>query len=198
MNGKTVQVITQPDHALYHGQDAMPYIPTWTAQHPVTGEIWLADGYGASLLHRFSAKGELMQSYDGSEGAGRFACPHGINFRTTPAGHVELFITDRGNKRTVVYDDNGNLLRQTNLTHSSCCFDFLRNCVLIPELLTGAKVLNADSLAFTGRNRCRHLGGQDARLHASAPRRLAQPRRYTAHSTRFLQQPTRRMLCPQR
>jgi hypothetical protein len=153
MQGQTVQKLARPEHALYHGDDAKKYVPTWAAQHPITGEIWVADGYGASLLHRFTAKGEQIASYDGLEatgGAGRFVCPHGINFRTTSDGKVELFITDRGNKRIVIYDDNGKLLRQSNITHSPCCFDFVYNWVLVPELSTGAKVLDVDSLELLG------------------------------------------------
>ena len=150
LDGQTVQSLPRPEHALYHGKNATKYVPTWAAQHPATGEIWVADGYGASLLHRFNAQGQQMQSYDGTEGAGRFACPHSINFRTTAAGNVELFITDRGNQRTLVYDDNAKLLRQTEVTHSPCCFDFLHDWVLVPELSTGAKVLDVNSLELLG------------------------------------------------
>ncbi|HAI14691.1 MAG TPA: hypothetical protein DCM28_23500 [Phycisphaerales bacterium] len=150
MDGQTVQKLPKPEHALYHGDDAKRYVPTWAAQHPVTGEIWVADGYGASLIHRFDSMGQQMQSYDGAEGAGRFACPHGINFRIADQGKVELFITDRGNKRIVIYDDNANLLRQSSITHSPCCFDFLHNWVLVPELSTGAKVLDVNSLELLG------------------------------------------------
>lgn len=43
-----------------------------------TGEIWVADGYGASLLHRFDASGRHLATMDGSETGTAFACPHGI------------------------------------------------------------------------------------------------------------------------
>src|SRR5262245_52686857 len=43
------------------------------------GEIYVADGYGNSAVHRFSPKGELIQSW-GTPGSrpGEFTTPHGI------------------------------------------------------------------------------------------------------------------------
>jgi hypothetical protein len=141
--GETVMTIERAPHATY--EQGGKYTPTWAAQNPLNGEIWVADGYGSSLVHRYTAKGAYVSTLDGTEGAGRFSCPHGINFRQTAAG-VEMWITDRSNKRVVVYDGNGRFQRQSTATHSPCCFDFLGDLVAIPELLTGVKVFNADSL----------------------------------------------------
>ncbi len=141
--GETIQTIKQPQHPVY--AQGGGYVPTWAAQNPETGEIWVADGYGSSLVHRYSRKGEYQSTLDGTEGAGRFACPHGINFTTGSAG-VELWITDRSNRRVVIYDGNGKFQRQSTLTHSPCCFDFLGGLVMIPELMTGVKVLDTKSL----------------------------------------------------
>ncbi len=143
LEGQTVQTIERAPHPVY--AEGGRYCPTWAAQNPVTGEIWVADGYGSSLVHRYSAGGDYQATLDGSEGAGRFNCPHGINFRTTANG-PELWITDRGNRRVVVTDGEGQFLRQTGITHSPCCFDFHQDLVVIPELFTGVKVLQADTL----------------------------------------------------
>lgn len=143
LQGETVQTIARPPHAIYEGGGN--YTPTWAAQNPANGEIWLADGYGSSLVHRHTRKGEYVSTLDGSEGAGRFSCPHGVNFVMGPGG-PELWITDRGNKRVVIYDANGKFQRQTTETHSPCCFDFLGDLVVIPELMTGVKVLHTRTL----------------------------------------------------
>ena len=143
LEGETVQTITRAPHATY--EQGGGYTPTWAAQNPENGDIWVADGYGSSLVHRYTRKGDYVASLDGTEGAGRFACPHGINFQHSDAG-LELWITDRGNKRVVIYDSDGRFQRQTTLTHSPCCFDFLGDLAVIPELLTGVKVFNVNTL----------------------------------------------------
>jgi len=143
LQGETVQTIDQAPHPAY-GQGG-GYSPTWAAQNPDNGDIWVADGYGSSLVHRYNARGDYQSTLDGTEGVGRFNCPHGINFRATAKGS-ELWITDRGNCRVVVYDGAGRFLRQTGVTHSPCCFDFLDELVVIPELFTGVKILQADTL----------------------------------------------------
>jgi hypothetical protein len=71
-----------------------------------SGEIWVADGYGASLVHRFDVSGRYLATIDGSETGSAFACPHGILLRTDH-GHLEIYVADRTNRRIVVVDRNG-------------------------------------------------------------------------------------------
>jgi len=144
LDGQEVMSLPQPDHPVYKNGEKS-YIPTWATQNPETGEIWVGDGYGAYLVHRFSPTGEYQMTVDGSEGVGRFREPHGINFCQAANG-PELFITDRANHRIVVYDGDGNFLRSSLTAHSPCCFDFLVNRVVIPELFTGVKILDKGSL----------------------------------------------------
>ncbi len=143
LDGKTMMELPSPDHVLY-SQDNK-YIPTWASQHPDTGEVWVADGYGAYLVHRYDSHGNYQSSIDGSEGAGRFCEPHGLAF-TRGSDGVELFITDRSNHRIAVYDDQGNFLRSSLSAHSPCSFDFLNNQVVVPELFTGVKLLEKNNL----------------------------------------------------
>ena len=145
LNGEVLLTLPRPDHADYHGPQAKKYVPTWAARNPASGEIWVADGYGAWLVHRYSAGGEYQSTIDGTEGAGRFREPHGINFVTGPTG-PELFITDRANHRIVVYDGAGKFLRSSLTAHSPCGFDFLDGLVVVPELFTGIKLLDQQSL----------------------------------------------------
>ncbi|TVR62754.1 MAG: hypothetical protein EA426_01390 [Spirochaetaceae bacterium] len=143
LDGETIQAIDRPPCSPYDAGGK--YSPTWAAQNPDNGEIWVADGYGASLVHRFSPGGTYRATLDGTEGAGRFSCPHGLGFRKASGG-PELWITDRGNRRVVVYDADGKYVRRTDVTHSPCTVDFHDDLVVIPELFTGVKILNADTL----------------------------------------------------
>jgi hypothetical protein len=72
-DGVTEEALATPPSAVYRTQR---YSPTGCA---LDGDhVWVADGYGAGLVHRFSNDGTLELTLDGAtEGVGRFACPHG-------------------------------------------------------------------------------------------------------------------------
>ncbi len=143
LGGQTVMTLEKPMHPLYAEGGA--YTPTWAAQNPANGEIWLADGYGSSLVHRYSSDGAYQMTIDGTEGAGRFSTPHGIAMRSGASG-VELWIADRSNRRVVIYDGNGVFQRQFGGVHSPCGFDFRGDYVVVPELCTGLKIFHSGSL----------------------------------------------------
>ena len=87
------------------------YCPTGTAIDETrlggSGDIWVADGYGSSLVHRYSHAGEHLSVLTGEEGAGRFNCPHAVYIDRRGGKTPELYIADRGNKRIQVYDLEG-------------------------------------------------------------------------------------------
>ena len=75
------------------------------------GEIWIADGYGQSLVHRYGGDGGYVQTISGEEGsAGAFKTPHSvwIDVRKT---EPELYVADRSNARIQVYDLDGRFKR---------------------------------------------------------------------------------------
>lgn len=145
LEGETVLKVERPDHERYRGEAARPYIPTWAAQNPLNGDVWVGDGYGSWLVHRYDREGNYLSTLTGSDEMGELHESHGVNFRAVNGG-VELWITDRANRRVQIFDGEGRFLRGTDVTHSPCCFSFLGDEVLIPELFTGVKILNADTL----------------------------------------------------
>jgi hypothetical protein len=74
------------------------------------GDIWVADGYGKSLVHRYNSNGEYLRSIDGTHGAGRFDCPHSL-WIDTRSGSPELLVADRANGRVQVFDMEGDFIR---------------------------------------------------------------------------------------
>ena len=117
------------------------YAPTWVAVNPENGDIWVADGYGTNIVRRYSADSAPLGEINGEEGPGRFQRPHGVAF--SPAG--ELFVTDRRNKRILVYDGEGRCRRWADdITHSPCSFAFHAGLIYVPELFGGLKILDAD------------------------------------------------------
>lgn len=71
------------------------------------GSIYVADGYGHSQVHRFSADGRLLASW-GRPGArpGEFTTPHGV--WALPDGRVA--VADRENHRVQVFTAEGRFL----------------------------------------------------------------------------------------
>lgn len=84
--------------------------PTAVAVVEETGDIWVADGYGKSLVHRFDSRGRHRQTLSGEEGAGRFNCPHGVLVVPKHRG-AEVYVSDRANARIQVFDLAGNYRR---------------------------------------------------------------------------------------
>jgi hypothetical protein len=75
------------------------------------GDIWVADGYGAGLVHRFDRHREHLLTLSGEEGGGRFLCPHAVFIDRRGGKTPELYIADRENRRVQVYDLDGRYLR---------------------------------------------------------------------------------------
>jgi hypothetical protein len=84
--------------------------PTAVAVVEETGDVWVADGYGADLVHRFNADGRRVQTLTGEEGAGRFSCPHSV-LVDRRRNEAELYVSDRANGRLQVFDLDGRFKR---------------------------------------------------------------------------------------
>lgn len=84
--------------------------PTHVAVVDETGDVWVADGYGNDVVHRFTSGGAHVLTLTGDEGAGRFDTPHGL-LVDRRRGEPELYISDRTNARMQVYDLDGRFLR---------------------------------------------------------------------------------------
>jgi hypothetical protein len=108
LDGTLVRRFGAPDHQAYRaGGKFSPTSVTVTGD----GEIWIADGYGQSLLHRYRADGTYVQSISGEESAaGRLKTPHAL-WVDRRKGEPELYVGDRSNARIVVYDLDGQLKR---------------------------------------------------------------------------------------
>lgn len=92
------------------GDPGSEWSPTDVLVADETGDIWVADGYGQEIVHRFDADGRHLLTLTGEEGAGRFATPHGL-LVDRRRGEAELYISDRANARIQVYDLDGRFLR---------------------------------------------------------------------------------------
>ncbi|WP_320669006.1 hypothetical protein [Patulibacter defluvii] len=109
LDGRPIAALPTPAAPVY---DEQLYRPTTVVvDDDGDGSLWVADGYGAELVHRLSRGGELRLTLDGREGAGRFDCPHGLLIDRRRPDAPRLLVTDRGNDRIVAYDLDGRFLR---------------------------------------------------------------------------------------
>lgn len=96
-------------------QSGLPFNrPTKAAIDRKTGEIYVADGYANSSVHKFSPDGKHLFSW-GQVGAdpGQFNLVHYVS--TDAEGHV--YVADRENHRIQIFDASGKYLTQWNDIH---------------------------------------------------------------------------------
>jgi hypothetical protein len=86
--------------------------PTHTAVSPVSGDLFISDGYGNSRVHRFTSKGRHVLSW-GKPGElpGEFSLPH--NLTVLPDGRV--VVCDRENFRIQVFTEDGRFVEQWHM-----------------------------------------------------------------------------------
>jgi hypothetical protein len=157
LDGETVMNLEQADHPIYNERK---YIPTWVAVNEErfggNGDIWVADGYGSSYLHRYDKNGNYLSSLSGEEGAGRFDCPHGL-WTDTRSGDPELYVADRGNKRFQVFGMDGTFKRSFGsdfMTSPDVASSYPEGGLVVPELLARVTILDGDDrpVAHLGAN----------------------------------------------
>ena len=111
-----------------------------------SGDIWVADGYGSSQVHRFDKEGNHRLILTGEEGSKPFLCPHAVFIDRRGGKTPELYIADRENKCVQVYDMEGRYLRAFGETflNSPSGFAVLGDLLVIAELYSRLAVLDAD------------------------------------------------------
>ena len=91
--------------------------PTKVALDPQTGDLYVADGYGNSRIHKFSPEGRHLFSW-GEPGSdpGEFNLVHSVC--VDQEGLV--YVADRENHRVQIFDSRGKFLNQWNNLHRPC------------------------------------------------------------------------------
>jgi hypothetical protein len=111
-----------------------------------SGDIWVADGYGSSLVHRFDKHGNHVSALTGEEGGGRFVCPHAVYIDRRAHKAPELYIADRENKRVQVYDLEGRYQRTIGeaFLNSPSGFAQWGDALVVAELYSRLALLDED------------------------------------------------------
>lgn len=110
LSGRILKELAQPDHEAYERAQWMPCAAvTDDPGLGGDGDIWVADGYGQNLLHRYDANGIYLSSI-AAGGDDAWDTPHALlvdRRRSEP----EMYVADRENQRIVVLDLWGNYRR---------------------------------------------------------------------------------------
>lgn len=91
-------------------------MPTDVVVHPVTGDLFITDGYGNSRVHHFDGDGGYITSW-GEPGAddGQLSLPHGIALLDDD----RIVVCDRENFRLQFFSPEGEYLEQRHAHHPS-------------------------------------------------------------------------------
>lgn len=118
------------------------------------GDVYVADGYGASHVVVFDKNGRYKNTFGGgrTDKAGDLYCPHGIAIDGR-SGREEVLIADRMNRRLQYFDLQGDHLRFVDGVDLPCHFDFLADgTLLIPDLARRVTLMDSGNQVLT------HLG----------------------------------------
>jgi DNA-binding beta-propeller fold protein YncE len=115
-----------------------------------SGEIYVSDGYGNSLVHRFSADGTLLLSWGepGSD-AGQFKLPHSVFVDR----NERVYVADRENHRIQVFTSKGEFITMwTGFRQPTDLFIDADDNLYISELQSRVTIvnLNGEILARLG------------------------------------------------
>ena len=149
LDGKVEWEIGAPMHTGIYAQPAdakkkgsVNFRPTGIALAP-DGRIYVADGYGASVIHMFGADRKYLKTIGTKgEGEGQFRTCHGIALDTR-FGTPRLLVADRENKRVVHLDLDGKWLGVVATEiRRPCSFSFFGEHVAVAELQGRVAILD--------------------------------------------------------
>lgn len=142
MEGELIHKITKEDLG-FSGE--MNFKPTTLAVDSDNKMIWITDGYSSGKIFGLNFDYELKKTIDGSDGAGKFNCPHWV-FVDTRKEQNELYVADRASNRVQVYDAEGNYLRviDDGLLETPSVFSTFGDYMVIGELKARLVILDID------------------------------------------------------
>ncbi|MGF3057141.1 hypothetical protein ACQUSW_11400 [Microbacterium sp. YY-01] len=151
-DGTTAVRIGAPSLPIY---DSNVFRPTSVV---AAEDLWVADGYGANLVHRYNRSGDLLGSI-GLEGV-EFDNPHSIAWDDRD-GRNELLVADRGNNRILAIEPTTGKVNRVigdGVVERPSGMAIWRNLLVVADLNGRISLLNSEDELLT------HLGesGVDA------------------------------------
>lgn len=149
--------------------------PTDVAVAP-NGDIYVVDGYGSQLVHRFDKNFKLVRTMGGKgKEHGKFNTCHGV-WVSTLNKEPEVYVADRANNRVEVYSLELDYKRTLPDFRLPCCFYQHDGHLYVPELGARVSIINAQDKVVA------QLGdgaGTDAKTIREHPDKFATPHALT-------------------
>jgi hypothetical protein len=123
-------------------------MPTNMAFHPTNGDFYVADGYGAWVVHRYDKdanyQGTIGKPGPGTED-GQFNTPHGVWVDRRKGGEPSLVVADRANNRMQWFTLDGKHLETLNDFILPANVDTYEDVMLVPELAARVTLLDGNN-----------------------------------------------------
>lgn len=147
---EVLRIGTPPRSDIYDSEHK--FVPTETAV-AANGDIYIADGYGQSWIHRYTPAGEYVDSFGGKGSAlGQLQCPHGLKIDSRN-GEERLLVADRVNVRLQYFTLEGSCIAAvTEGLRFPCTVNPWKNEVYVPDLHSRISIFDENDTVIT------HLG----------------------------------------
>jgi hypothetical protein len=141
------------------------------------GDIYVVDGYGSQLVHRFDKNFKLVKTIGGrGKEHGKFNTCHGV-WVSTLGKEEEVWIADRANNRIEIFSTDLKYLRTIEGLRLPCCFYQHDGLMYVPELGARVTVLDPEGKVVA------HLGdGAGDKEAVKNPAKFALPHALTLSS----------------
>jgi peptidylglycine monooxygenase len=115
--------------------------PTSAAVAP-DGDIYVSDGYGNSVVHRFGADGRIKRTWGGrGTGPGQFTTPHAVWIDR----RGRVLVADRENNRVQIFDGDGTYLTEWgDFYHPMAIYGDDRDMIYITDQIPRITMLNLE------------------------------------------------------
>ena len=155
LEGDVVWAVDVPKDSGKYDAKKPRYRPTNVSFHP-DGDVFLGDGYGSNLIHRYTADGRYVSTFGGTgKGQGEFRTPHG-QWLDTRDGTPKTVIADRANKRLQFISMDGKYLGEVTGLLFPADIDIQGDLMLVPDLHARVTLFNKDNSVIA------HLGDDKA------------------------------------
>ena len=142
------------------------------------GDIYIVDGYGSQLFHRFDKDFKLIKTAGGpGKEHGKFNTCHGV-WISTLKKEPEVYVADRANNRVEIYSPELEYKRTLPDFLLPCCFYQHEGQLYVPELGGRVTILDADDKVVA------HLGDKSVQEKelGSRPGKFGAPHALTVAS----------------
>jgi peptidylamidoglycolate lyase len=136
------------------------------------GDIYVVDGYGSQLVHRFDKNFRHIRTIGGPGSEhGKFRTCHGV-WVSTLRSEPEIYIADRANNRLEIYTPELDYRRSIGGVRMPCCFYQHNGLLYVPELGARLSIVDAEDRIVAQLGDGQGINAQEIQMH---PDKFATP-----------------------